>query len=128
MLAAICNGVCGVGACCGVGVGAARGCALGARCFLALGGGVGGSSSSISGIISGGGCSMILGLFRLPGGRPRRLGACGTSSGSASGSTADVTSRTNGGCSGISCAGSSRRGGHLEAIEEAVTLHFSFIC
>ena len=87
MIAATCSGVCGAGAC-EVGGGAGA-CALGARgfrgaagSFLGVGSGSGGGSFSTIG--SSGICSIIFGLFLLPGGRPRRLGT-GASSGAASG-------------------------------------------
>ena len=80
MIAAICSGVCGTGV-----VDGDCGCALGARGFLGAGGFIFLGGGSGTGISSGGGSvstigssgisSIILGLFLLPGGRPRRLGA-----------------------------------------------------
>ena len=91
MLAATCSGVCGVGASiCG---GERGGCALGARGFLLAAGFVssGGGSFRITGTRSAGASSIILGLFLLPGGRPRRLGV---GSGIYSGSVVDEACRT----------------------------------
>ena len=86
MLAATCSGVCGTGACGVEGGGAGAAFALGARGFLGagfLGAGSGSGGGSLSTIGSSRICSIIFGLFLLPGGRPRRL--CGGSGGASSG-------------------------------------------